>query len=125
MSYDGVGYDAEDPDECGPCSQERYDSLAYNQQPIVLLPVVCALLLCKSDFEFNVSLECAEYPVHADQFAVFKRSDFKDQVDNGETLDPPTSELKLMREYQSTESDPFAAEVIHRWTVPQRPPDLR
>jgi len=79
VSYDGVGYDAEDPDECGPCSQ----------------------------------------------IAVFKRSDFKAQVANGETLDPPTSELKLMREYQSTESDPFAADVIHRWTVPQRSPDLR
>ena len=50
---------------------------------------------------------------------------YKAQVANGETLDPPTSELKLMREYQSTESDPFAADVIHRWTVPQRSPDLR
>lgn len=59
------------------------------------------------------------------QIAVFTRNDFKEQVDNGETLDPPSSELKLMSEYQSTESDPFTAENVHRWTVPQRPPDLR
>ena len=59
------------------------------------------------------------------QIAVFTRNDFQDQVDNGETLDPPTSELKPTSEYQSTESDPFTAEVVHRWTVPQRPIDLR
>ena len=83
-----------------------------------------ATLLIRHRIE-RASLEYAEYAAYTDQIAVFKRSDFKDQVDNGETLDPPTSELKLMREYQSTESDPFAADVIHRWTVPQRSPDLR
>ena len=130
MSFDGVGYDAEDPDECGPCSQERYDSLAYNQQPIESSQYITSFVrsvFCKSDFKLSVPLwtNNAEYAACTDQIAVFKRSDFKDQVDNGETLDPPTSELKLMSEYQSTESDPFAADVIHRWTVPQRPPDLR
>ena len=59
------------------------------------------------------------------QIAVFTRNDFKAAVDNGETLEPHSSELKLMSEYRPTDPEPFAAEVVHQWTVPQKPPDLR
>ena len=121
VSYDGVGYDAMAPDDYGPCSQGCLynDILAYhqfNQFPFVVLHPK------SNDCITYFSICMLRVPA---QIAVFTRNDFQDQVDNGETLDPPTSELKLMSEYQSTESEPFTAEAVYRWTVPQRPPDLR